>query len=399
MFFKEHSDAFLSLSTENNGASLPDLNARLQNGVLLMIDCKRAVKREIIYSRISDKDCSALSNIVKKMRTSLHGVGLSLIIKNNYLNSDTTNMYFKNLKIPSILEAFSSTVESIQPICSELTDICFKATNQGSGRIGNLHYHGRTTLNSILWPFPRLWVSKTEPETQSALNEKITSQQIQQVLDQFELIMKSDKAFFKFLELNPADIPRNGPLYLIFLYIHNLKEHAKNIIKLLELIENLEMKRTHSRFWFPHQTLKKWLFSQAEVDAAVGADIDNYSNVVGNDLARISTRQDGRGDNSDNDGDIFQMKIPGGKPSQVDPDVSAPVTRLQKFFNYLYTIGAWLTDTDTFFAFKTSVGVVLLAIPAWRSQDALWYMNWRGQWTMITLVLWMFPMTGAFIFG
>ncbi|KAI7891734.1 uncharacterized protein EV154DRAFT_442545 [Mucor mucedo] len=401
LFFKEHSDAFLSLSADNNGASLPNLNARLQNGVLLMIDCKRAVKREIIYSRISDKDCSALSSVVKNMRISLHGVGLSLIIKNNYLNSDTKNMYFKNFKIPSILEAFSSTVESIQPICSELTDICFKATNQGSGRIGNLHYHARTTLNSILWPFPRLWVSKTGAETQPALHERITSQQIQQVLDRFEIISKSDKAFFKFLELNPADIPRNGPLYLIFLYIHNLKEHASNTVKLLELIESLETKRTHSRFWFPHQTLKKWLFSQAEVGAAVGADIEDYSNGGGNDLARISTRQDGRGDNADNEGDIFQLKTSDGKPSrnQADPDVSAPVTRLQKFFNYLYIFGAWLTDTDTFFAFKTSVGVVLLAIPAWRSQDALWYMNWRGQWTMITLVLWMFPMTGAFLFG
>lgn len=400
MFFKEHSDAFFSLSPEHNGATLPNLNARLQNGVLLMIDCKRAVKREIIYSRISDKDCSSLSSIVKNMRTPLHGVGLSLIIKNNYLNVDTKNMYFKNFKIPSILDAFASTVDSIRPICSELTDICFKATNEGSGRIGNLHYHPRTTLNSILWPFPRLWVSKTGAKTQSSL-DMISSSQIQEVLDRFEIIAKSDEAFFKFLELNPADIPRNGPLYLIFLYIHNLKEHATNTVKLLELIESLEKKRTHNRFWFPHQKLKKWLLSNADIGAAVGPDMEDYVNSDGNDLARVSTRQDGRSVDPDKDGDIFQVKNPDGKKSRniMDPDVSAPVTTVQKFFNCLYIFGAWLTSTDTFFAFKTSVGVVLLAIPAWRVQDAQWYMNWRGQWTMITLVLWMFPMTGAFLFG
>lgn len=401
MFFKEHSDAFLSLSPNNNGATLPNLNAQLQNGVLLMIDCKRAVKREIIYSRISDKDCSLLSNAVKGMRTSLHGVGLSLIIKNNYLNADTKNMYFKNFKIPSIIDAFASTVENIRPICTELTDLCFRATNEGSSRIGDLHYHPRTTLNSILWPFPRLWVSKPKSTETQCSQEKITSYQIQEVLDRFEIISKSDTAFFKFLELNPADIPRNGPLYLIFLYIHNLKEHASHTVKLMELIESLEAKRTRNKFWFPHQSLKKLLLSITEVGTAVGGDFEDYSNAGGNSLARVSTRQDGRSDNVDSDGDIFQVKNHNSKTSNTpgDPDVSAPVTALQKFFNCLYIFGTWLTDTNTFFAFKTSVGVVLLAIPAWRPQDAIWYMNWRGQWSMITLVLWMFPMTGAFLFG
>ncbi|GAA5805760.1 hypothetical protein HPULCUR_011285 [Helicostylum pulchrum] len=403
-FFKEHSEAFLCPSPDDTKFNLPAVKARLQNGFLLMIDCKRAVKREIIYSRISDKDCSLLANSVKGMRTSLHGIALSLIIKNNYLNSDTKNIYFRNFKKPCIIDAFTSAVENIRPTCTELSDLCIKAATEGSGRIADLHYHPRTTLNSILWPFPRIWVSKpksTEPQAHQ-LNTKTTPQQIKDAIQQLDTISKSDTVFYKFLELNPADIPRNGPLYLIYLYIHNLKEHAKQVLKLLELIESLEEKRTHSRFWFPHQTLKKWILSSSDIAADVGTGVDQYSEQTsGNNMVRVSTRQDGRSDHVDDvSGNVFEAKLSNKRNNLfVDPDVSAPVTWFQKFFYGLYLFGQWLCDTNTFFALKTSVGVVLLAIPAWRPQDFTWYMEWRGQWCMITIVLWMFPMTGAFIFG
>jgi hypothetical protein len=404
-FFKEHSDAFLSPLSNDNTANLPNLNARLQNGVLLLIDCKRAVKREILYSRISDKDCSELAKAITTMRTSLHGVGLSLIMKNNYLNSETKNIYFQKFSNPSIINAFTATLENIRPTASELADLCIKATNESSSRLGDLHYHPRTTLNSILWPFPRLWVSKSKPsETFSQqVDERITSHDLQQTIDQFDKVTKSQEAFSKFLDMNSADIPRNGPLYLIFLYIYNLKQHADDIFKLLELIETLETKRFRNKFWFPHQKLKKWLTSNAEIGAAVNTDISDYSEHAGaNDLVRVATRQDGRRGISNEDNDVFESKNPDKKQrtrSVGDPDVSAPVTAYQKFFNVIYQFGKWLTDTNTFFALKTSVGVVMLAIPAWRPQDAAWYIAWRGQWAMITLVLWMFPMTGAFIFG
>lgn len=400
-FFKEHTESFLSLDPTSTTASLPGLNARLKNGVLLMIDCKRAVKREILYSRISDKDCSQLAKIVTGMRIPLHGIGLGLIMKNNYLNSEMKNIYFQHFKDPGTIEAFKLTIERIKPVCSELSDLCFKATSEGSVRIGNLHFHARTTLNSILWPFPRLWVSKVNTFTQARSEEKITSLQIKQAMDRFDIMSRSDTVFGEFLNMNSSDIPRNGPLYLIFLYIYNLKQHANDIFELVKLVEDLETKRTHNKLWFPHQKLKKWLFTNSEVAATAGPDVSDYSNSGGgNELARVSTRQDGRRDNINDGEDIFQAKRPQDERRRLgDPDVSAPVTMSQKFFYGLYLFGKWLTSTNTFFAFKTAVGVVMMAIPAYRPSDALWYMNWRGQWAMITLVLWMFPMTGAFLFG
>jgi hypothetical protein len=401
-FFKEHSDAFLSSSLAAKSSTLPSLNARLQNGILPMIDCKHAVKREVLYSRISDVDCSKLSKTIMEMRTSLHGIGLSLIMKNTFISSESKNMYFQKFNDPVIMDAFISAIAGIRPICTELTDLCYMATNEASGRIGDLHYHPRTTLNSILWPFPRLWVSKptmSDDQQQQQQKPKVTSSQITQMIYCFDEMSKSSEIFKKFLEMNAADIPRNGPLYLIFLYIYNLKQHATKIKNLLELIEQLEIEREKPRLWLPHETIKKWLLTNTNVGTSVGDDSNDYENQnAGNDLARVSTRIEDQAESEDDD--IFEVKVhPKKKGGLGDPDVSAPVTPTQKFFYGLYRFEKWLTNTTTFFAFKTAVGVVMMAIPAWRPQDHMWYLEWRGQWAMITLVLWMFPMTGAFIFG
>jgi hypothetical protein len=399
VFFKEHSDAFLSSSPTDNTSSLPCLNARLQNGVLLMIDCKRAVKREILYSRISDVDCSEITKTITEMRTSLHGIGLSLIMKNNFVHSESKNLYFQKFDDPIIIDAFTSAIDGMKPICAELTNLCHIATNEASGRLGDLHYHPRTTLNSILWPFPRLWVSKPTASGELQQNPKVSSTQILQVIDRFDEMSKSNEIFRKFLDMNAAEIPRNGPLYLIFLYIYNLKQHATKIKGLLELVEKLEVKREKPRFWLPHETIKKWLLSNNDVGNSVGGDENDYQDQsADNDLARVATRID---ENADfEEGDVFETKVEHKKKSKLgDPDVSAPITAPQKFFYGLYRFEKWLTSTTTFFAFKTAVGVVMLAIPAWRPQDHGWYLEWRGQWAMITLVLWMFPMTGAFVLG
>ncbi|KAI9474121.1 MAG: hypothetical protein EXX96DRAFT_487378, partial [Benjaminiella poitrasii] len=82
-----------------------------------------------------------------------------------------------------------------------------------------------------------------------------------------------------------------------------------------------------------------------------------------------------------------------------DPDASEPITQLQKFFYAIHLFIKWLASNPTFFAIKTSVGMVILAIPAWRPQDHEWYVNWRGQWATLILVLWILPMAGTFVFN
>ncbi|KAG1069353.1 hypothetical protein G6F42_026263 [Rhizopus arrhizus] len=53
-FFKEHSEAFLSCSQAAQNTSLPSLNARLKNGVLLMIErrLQRTIKNRDQYEKL-----------------------------------------------------------------------------------------------------------------------------------------------------------------------------------------------------------------------------------------------------------------------------------------------------------------------------------------------------------
>ncbi|KAI8874930.1 hypothetical protein K501DRAFT_299570 [Backusella circina FSU 941] len=394
-FFKEHSDTFLDPSLTPIDTTLPSVNNRLQDGCLLLIDSKRAVHSEILYSRISDKDCSRLTDAIKNMRINLHGIGLSTIMKGNYMN-DQENTYFEHFQEQNTIDAFTSALNGIRPAASSLADLCYKATSEGATRVAAMHYHPRTALNSILWPFPRLWISgsKVAPEEVST----VSSRDVKLALDRFEQCSTSNEIFSKFLCMNAADIPRNGPLYLLFLYIHNLKEHAARIVALVELVEGMEERRTHYRLWFPHQTLKKWLRSD-EINTGTGSDLNNYENQMGAELARMATRPDNSDDRPAQE--IFDVKKTPSqkKKARGDPDVTGPQSSVQWFFYGIYRAIQWITDPTIFFALKTGVGVVMLAIPAWRVQDAGWYNQWRGQWAMITLVLWMFPATGFFIFG
>ncbi|KAG1060665.1 hypothetical protein G6F42_027898 [Rhizopus arrhizus] len=78
-FFQEHAQAFLNPATTPANVTLPSLHARLQGSVLSLIDSKREVQREILWSRMSQKDISLVTRLVKQLRPPLHGIGLSLL--------------------------------------------------------------------------------------------------------------------------------------------------------------------------------------------------------------------------------------------------------------------------------------------------------------------------------
>ncbi|KAI8147193.1 hypothetical protein BJV82DRAFT_509020 [Fennellomyces sp. T-0311] len=81
-----------------------------------------------------------------------------------------------------------------------------------------------------------------------------------------------------------------------------------------------------------------------------------------------------------------------------DPDVMAPGTTREWAFYGLHRVHRWLSKHEPLMALKAATGVVLLAIPSWRVNTAQLYYEWRGQWALITMVLWMFPTTGRYIF-
>ncbi|KAG0182910.1 hypothetical protein DFQ28_003639 [Apophysomyces sp. BC1034] len=371
------------------------MHTRIQDSVLVLIDSKRSVQREIMFTRLSGKDISKLTKLVKVLRTPLHGLGLSLLLKREYLNDNSNTNAISDIATVDSAIAFIECIKEMEPMCQKLAEATHTALTECAASLENFVGYPRTNLNSILWPFPRIFFSgrSTARDHRSVA---LSSQALRSMIDEFDA--RPTKGVCRILDVESDHTPRYGPLYLLFLYQYNLREHADQVGRLLEFIENIEQTRQQRRLWFPRMSLKKW-FHSVEVDPDIGGDEGDYGERgVNHDLSlvRILTRPEM---GNDQDGSFEPVNNQQGKMYHRDPDVDPPATFSQHVFHKLWRFRSWFLQPDTLFAFKTAVGVVLLAIPAFMAQNALWYSEWKGQWAMITLVLWNFPMAGMFNFS
>ncbi|KAG1469964.1 hypothetical protein G6F56_002956 [Rhizopus delemar] len=364
-FFEEHSRAFL-----NSGSvptpTLPTLHARLQGSVLALIDSKREVQREILWSRLSQKDVSELTRLVKQLRSPLYGIGLSLLTQ---------------IDRP---EVFSD----MNKIGQELVDLCIDILNDCNGRLAALGgSRPRSFKSTLLWPFPRLFFS-TKPAPINPNGSRYP--ELEEVIKRYETAarclseIKDDK--MKFTE-------QFGQAFQMTHHFQfSLVEHTKNLSKLVALVERLELSRTKARIWFPHQGLHKWFNRNQRVDANMGGMTVNNAGEQANDLglSRTMTVPDALEPES------LAKK---GKIYRRDPDVNPPETRSERFFYQLHQIARWAQSVETVFALKTATGFTLLSLPAFLAQSATWFFAWRGQWATVTLMMWMSPMAGVFLFG
>lgn len=404
-FFKEHSEGFLLLESMPRDAqtadpTLPTMNSRLQDTTLMLIDCKRAVHRDIVFSRLNGKDVSKLTQLVKNLQAPLYGIGLSQICRNKFLRE------IDDEKEAAIL---NTAIQDIREACSQLADTCNEALKDSIDRLQNFHGNtNRTALNSILWPFPRLFCSQRRQRRSSTKgNDEYTdmqdqhphvdSQQLRQQLD--HLKNQACESTVRLYNLHHANIDKRhvGGMHVLSLYRYNLFKYAERLIELIEFIETVEVTRTRRRLWFPTiKALKKWFRSSSSnsSDPNLGSGQVFDTNQMGGGLVRIQTKDE---DHNDNNGFISRDRS--GKLYHRDPDCNPPETTFQRICYKLYIIKQWFYEADTFFAFKTAAGTVLLALPIYLKESAAWYVNWHGQWADIIAMLWLMPTTGVFYFS
>ncbi|KAI9485026.1 hypothetical protein BDB00DRAFT_890672 [Zychaea mexicana] len=400
-FFKEHSDSFLSLSTSSLNTTLPSLHDRLQGSTLLLIDCKRAVHRDILFSRLSGKDVSKLTQMVKDMRNPLHGIGLSQILKGDFKNKLQKDE--SEQEIQTEKEALFEAIRELHSILEQLSDACHDTLNDCVSRIKAFDSAtGRTTLNSLLWPFPRLFSSidfrnKRKPDKEYKDIPHADSQQLNSLIQAVN--EQASQNVRKLWALHPdKPLKRHiGALNLFSTYRYHLTGYAKTVAAFTEYIEELERTRTRRRFWMPAVKSIKKYFRASGIDPhmASGEVIDGErDNAM--DLVRTQTRQNSLIEADDIS--AFVLRRESGKLYYRDPDVDPPATGFQRFFHRLHQIRNWFLEPDTFLSFKTVVGTTLLALPVFLPQSASWYMDQHGQWAMIIMMMWMFPMSGMFLY-
>ncbi|KAI7853113.1 hypothetical protein BDC45DRAFT_464852 [Circinella umbellata] len=428
-FFKEHSDSFLTLSPNTLDTTLPSLHDRLQGSTLLLIDCKRAVHRDVLFSRLSGQDTSKLTQMVKEMRTPLHGIGLCQILKGDFENflkqeqESTSSSSNSSKEIQIEKETLFDAIRELHSILQQLSDACHETLNDCSIRLKEFHgASNRTTLNSILWPFPRLFNGPShffnkqkkskkkfdhdeEKQEYMDIPHHTESQQLRLLIQ--ELNQQASQSVSQLWSLHPEKpLKRHmGALNLFSTYRYHLTEYAKQIATLVEYLEELEKTRQRRRLWMPSVKSFKKYFRKGEMDPHMqsGEMIDNNNeqsssmnggpSTVGQ-VDSIRTRHT----NDSGESSAFVLRRQGNKLYVRDPDVNPPATAVQRFFYKLYLFRDWFLEPDTFLSFKTTIGTSLLALPVFLPESADWYMTNHGQWAMVIMVMWMFPMSGMFFY-
>lgn len=433
-FFKENSEAFLNMQASTGATSLPTLQTQLHSGILMLIDCKRAAQREILYSKLNGRDFSKLTQLAKSMLSSLHGLGLSVIMEKDYLNCLSNNPLLKeaiNENNQDYTSGFEESVALMKPSSEQLVEATAACLGRCKASLASFQPPQRTNLNTYLWPFPRiLSLGKIKHiqdldimnESRDKLNESL--EQLNKALESFDRTQTSNgleryyqichqKDQLRISQREGSDgnlvATTYGPLYLVFLYQNNIREYATEIQSLATLVLQFHQKRASRKIHLPQISLRKWFSSTNEVDPTLmtssngantntdtGSNNDTgevMANAANLSLVQTTTRTDPYPTEKDAENGFVRSgnsnsNIPGGNKTAtqsrgysrlyMDPDVSPPTTTTERFFNGLYKAISWLRDIDTTFALKSAVGMVMLAIPAWMPGNAGWFNDWRG---------------------
>ncbi|GAA5816474.1 hypothetical protein MFLAVUS_010003 [Mucor flavus] len=412
-FFQEQTGAFLTNTTEENIImTLPKLNARLHTTVLSLIDSKREVKREILFNRLSHKDISGLTRVIKTMRSPLHGIGLSLMTKTDRL-TEINKPYFSSVadEEPSYHKRqFLSQLEESRKISQDLSDICVSTLNECNDRLMKFSGRPRSLKSTILWPFPRIFLSDYTTNKKSQNQEigdestRVLAERLNQAIAKFEQATKKSPFIFVEPNSNKFQDRFNSLLQVIYLFQYNLVEHANRISTLVTCLEEIETNRTSRKFWFPHLTIRKY-FRSTGINPNMGGQVG--STTIGNgeteqtmengtlNLTETLTRPD-MFNSREEDIQLSGLRTRQGIMFSRDPDINPPVTAFERFFYKVHIYTKWMKSDDSMFALKTAGGFVLLSLPAFLPQSAGWFFDWRGQWATVTLMMWMFPMAGMF---
>ena len=452
-YLKENSEAFVSAALPAK-ESIVSLQSRLKENILLLIDCKRAAQREFLFTRVPAHGLSELTRIIKGMRQPLHGIGLSVKLRYGLLETGHSNPFLHDIDDTA---AFNEALLIIRKDAQELTDACHCALQLCLKRAKGFHGgDDKSMASDIIWPFPRLftlrglkrWIHQMNSNScnennnneanddndhfcdvqqrVSACLQKWQDESTQQALNMFMKKSNDDSSNHQ-QHHSPEKIPEYGPIHLIALYEYSLRTYATNIVSLLRYVNQFGKHTQQARQLRPPSIpVRKW-FRPEDLDLMMGdlhqatvfesesskegfisrdlkipeAEQQNFLQDPGDQCGfrRISFSQQRHHRPHWNNGrEAIHNNVTMNEMRYRDPDVNAPHTKLEWMFYGLYATRCWFSGHEQFTALKAATGVVLLAIPAWRANTAQVYYDWRGQWALVTMVLWMFPTTGRFVF-
>ncbi|KAK0553878.1 hypothetical protein OC846_000747 [Tilletia horrida] len=186
-----------------------------------------------------------------------------------------------------------------------------------------------------------------------------------------------------------ADINPDEEVFLVFFFVFNLEEFAKEISVLLRELaairtEEERMTRNRVKGWW-----KFWTWEPAPKSETVETDAFRRYNPPASLVQRLFRRGNWRTTPK------LNASFPSSRPHQLDT-VQTPraQTFRQKLQRVVWSVGELLRQPDTKFAIKTGLGAAALAAPAFISATRPVFTEYQGQWALVSFMVVLSPTVG-----
>lgn len=339
---------------------------------------------------------------------------------------------------------YDEILEIVKPTYLELTDACSAAVMESVKRLRHMQdLDVRYENKPFFYKYYYRWkVGKEREALERARFE------YEQKVDPSAPLLEAMQRFHEHrlvgLEklYTKSGVPRRI-LFLLLTFQFNLHKYAESIYTITSQIYELDQVRSKSRFWWPHISLRKWLFQSQKTPEAFELDTPraivnvNHPNTLQKTLTRRATLERSQRhpiDIEKNQRVLYRLDTPHRGEAHSpqahhrhhhydhaenpkgsinpwrqntldpldyhDPDVAYPKTPTQFFFYRIYMfLLNHLYTTDAAFSFRAAVVVALLSLPAFLEESCKWYNDVRGQWAVVVALIWMGPSVGSNFFG
>ncbi|PKC69017.1 hypothetical protein RhiirA1_440255 [Rhizophagus irregularis] len=377
-------EAHFFLRDTYNRNTIAKLHRTVQDNLANLDNAKREAQHEVSFSKIGPEDILEITRLVKSMHMTLGGLALSGVIEEELMkdgeegtveiriNGDDTDQTSFSVDEPlsptSTIgtigneEDFSNLLKIFRPICTELSVACQLCLADCIARVDHLQHNCCEPWYYRSWPF------KHKPgadHNKNVLDDPFGY--LQEAIAKFHDSREEalDSLFGETQTISPS--PQRLFLLLI-LFENSLREVSESLGFLVGIIKVLSTTRQSKKFWFPEIPILKRIRNFGEIDE---------------DGWKIYEHKSREEEEEELGNEVF------------DPDVTPPSNSIQKFWYHLWLIRNWFDSKYAVFAFKNTLIVTCLCLPAFLPGSYKWFDTYRGQWAVVSAVLSFAPTTGG----
>ncbi|CAH1760745.1 24832_t:CDS:10 [Entrophospora sp. SA101] len=356
----EHETHFF-LCDPYNRNTIAMFHRQAQDNLLNLDTAKREAQHEISFSKIGPQDLIEINRLVKSMHMTLGGLALSGVIEEE-LMKDGQEAPTSSANTTGSEEDLDKLLDIFKQICSELSETCQLCLADCVSRVDHLRHNCSSPWYYRWLPFGN---NSAISHKTSPLNDPL--EYLRSAIRNYQQARRIylDRLFSETPTISPS--PQRVLLLLMF-FENDLMVFAESLGSLVGLIKVLETSRHFKKLWMPPIPLLKRMHNVGEINE---------------DGWRIFETQSRREQEEELGMEFY------------DPDVTLPTTKIQKLWYNLWRIRNWFDSKYARYAFKNTIVVTALGIPAFLPYSYEWFDNYRGQWAIISAVLSFSPTTGG----